>query len=565
MSDRCGRASWAPPGHAAGSAERRSRQSGEAPAAYSCLLRAYARLVKSASRRYTPVGDGALWRLNWREHVPRGSLVLTVENLGPIREGSVELRPLTLLVGPNSSGKSYFALLAYALARALVRPLVDVWPYLAIQSHVRSPEFHEVARSWFHRFSNTQLTLTWSELPESLRNDTATEFENLRQTAAEYITPTLHEYFGVVDLRDIIRKGDARGPLSVRVTTAIRSKPILSVRLASTYRKKPAVSLEGFEPQEHPVSLQTLEQSGHLVGAKLLPDARALSHLFWLQTLTDYGVPHAESFYLPSARSGILQGWAVFASMAVDFSRRRIGGHPVTIPPVAGVGGDFLQALWDRIISVPPRDPPESMRPALELLETRVMRGAVAATSDRVPGSSIVFQDQQLTLPLHRASAMVAELAPLDLWIRQLLSPGDLLVVDEPEAHLHPENQRLVGLLLARLARAGVQVICPTHSSLILNQVSNSLLAKRVAKHVREELGFTSDDVLDPEDVGVYLFQLGRAGSKVDPVSLDEEYGISEARIRPGSRGYRGGDRQVSPGTAGIDERSAPRSPPGVR
>ena len=44
---------------------------------------------------------------------------LQVSDFGPIVEGTVDLKPLTIFVGPNNSGKSYFAVLAYALFRSL--------------------------------------------------------------------------------------------------------------------------------------------------------------------------------------------------------------------------------------------------------------------------------------------------------------------------------------------------------------------------------------------------------------------------------------------------------------
>jgi predicted ATPase len=40
-----------------------------------------------------------------------------VRDFGPIEKGEVTLRPLTVLIGPNNAGKSYLALLTYALSR----------------------------------------------------------------------------------------------------------------------------------------------------------------------------------------------------------------------------------------------------------------------------------------------------------------------------------------------------------------------------------------------------------------------------------------------------------------
>ena len=42
-------------------------------------------------------------------------LELSVRNFGPIAEADIELRPLTVFVGPSNTGKSYLATLIYAL------------------------------------------------------------------------------------------------------------------------------------------------------------------------------------------------------------------------------------------------------------------------------------------------------------------------------------------------------------------------------------------------------------------------------------------------------------------
>lgn len=49
--------------------------------------------------------------------------------------------------------------------------------------------------------------------------------------------------------------------------------------------------------------------------------------------------------------------------------------------------------------------------------------------------------------------------------------PGQLVIVDSPEAHLHPYAQSQMGRFLAKFAHAGVQVIVETHSDHLLNGV----------------------------------------------------------------------------------------------
>ena len=50
---------------------------------------------------------------------------ITIENLPPIASGSFELRPLTIFIGPNNTGKSRAGQLAWAFARSLDRSFVS--------------------------------------------------------------------------------------------------------------------------------------------------------------------------------------------------------------------------------------------------------------------------------------------------------------------------------------------------------------------------------------------------------------------------------------------------------
>ena len=40
---------------------------------------------------------------------------IAVKNFGPIAEANIDLRPLTVFVGPSNTGKTYFATLMYVL------------------------------------------------------------------------------------------------------------------------------------------------------------------------------------------------------------------------------------------------------------------------------------------------------------------------------------------------------------------------------------------------------------------------------------------------------------------
>jgi predicted ATPase len=69
-------------------------------------------------------------------------------------------------------------------------------------------------------------------------------------------------------------------------------------------------------------------------------------------------------------------------------------------------------------------------------------------------------------------------------------TPESLLVVENPEAHLHPAGQALVGRLCALASVCGAQVILETHSDHVLNAIR--LSAKR--------------DEVDSENVVIHFF-----------------------------------------------------------
>ena len=68
----------------------------------------------------------------------------------------------------------------------------------------------------------------------------------------------------------------------------------------------------------------------------------------------------------------------------------------------------------------------------------------------------------------------------------------DLLLIENPEVHLHPSGQAAMGGFLAEVAAAGVQVILETHSDHVLNGIRRAV--KRGA--------------LPPEDAALHFFRL---------------------------------------------------------
>jgi predicted ATPase len=69
----------------------------------------------------------------------------------------------------------------------------------------------------------------------------------------------------------------------------------------------------------------------------------------------------------------------------------------------------------------------------------------------------------------------------LPIVLAGLFSPeNSLLIVENPEAHLHPAGQSRMGTFLAMLAGAGVQVLVETHSDHVLNGIRRAIAEHNV-------------------------------------------------------------------------------------
>ena len=131
---------------------------------------------------------------------------------------------------------------------------------------------------------------------------------------------------------------------------------------------------------------------------------------------------------------------------------------------------------------------------------------------------------------LDQTSSMVSELAPLILFLKYLIRPGDLLILEEPESHLHPAAQRQLARGIVRLVNAGVKVLITTHSDIIISQVNNLLALRQASEELIKQGGFEPEDFLQPERVGAYLFRYSQelGGCETVPLDIDDDTGIDE-------------------------------------
>jgi ABC-type branched-subunit amino acid transport system ATPase component len=145
-------------------------------------------------------------------------------------------------------------------------------------------------------------------------------------------------------------------------------------------------------------------------------------------------------------------------------------------------------------------------------------------------------------LTMDESSSAVRSLLDIGFYLKHMAKPGDLLMVDEPELNLHPENQRRVARLFARLVNLGIKVFITTHSDYIIKELNTLIMLNHDKPHLKqiaEREGYKAEELIAAEKIKVYiaekaLVKLDGGKNKVNrqtltPADIDPMLGI-EAR-----------------------------------
>ncbi len=149
---------------------------------------------------------------------------------------------------------------------------------------------------------------------------------------------------------------------------------------------------------------------------------------------------------------------------------------------------------------------------------------------------------KRVKLSMDESSSAVRSLLDIGFYLRHEAKIGDLLIIDEPELNLHPENQRRVARLFARLVNLGIKVFITTHSDYIIKELNTLIMLNHDKPHLKriaQEEGYRTEELISSENIKVYIaeeaeIQLeGKKGKTkcqtLTPAEINPELGI-EAR-----------------------------------
>ncbi len=432
-------------------------------------------------------------------------------NLGKIKETELDLKPMTVIIGPNNSNKTYVAYSVYGLWQTFMETdlTASEFPLQLAPDGSMSIKLEALQKAFETEISDNVTNFS-SELESFYQDSSGSLFSHTRYE----IMMSQQEFRALLE------------PLSGTSLT-VYGKGDMQVSLEESSL---VLSLPGKTAQSVSNSQNFYSHDTWLFEATIALNISLRRHLF--------GRP----YLLPAERNAFVITYKVLANrrlkLMLDAQRRLFSSRETSkrqLDLLREVGEvrypqpieDFLELLFE----IETEANPSSQTGMGELaadIEQNIQNGNKLNFRQTALGGQEIMVDvgNGLNIDLYNASSSIKQLAPLLLYLRYRAAKGDLLIIDEPEMNLHPESQAKLLEVLAMLVNQGVYVLLTTHSPYIMSHLNNLAQTEEVsaaAKKRQAKSLYLGDSaaLLDIDQISAYEMADNQLHSLKDP-----DYGI---------------------------------------
>jgi len=461
-------------------------------------------------------------------------VLLEIRNFGPVVDGLIEIKPLTIFVGPNNTGKSYIAMLYYALIRGLRETILS---YTIVRRYRIPLSSSIIFASSFARL--TQLLSDESKRISLLMRRNS--FKDLDQVSdilytsfEEKILPVLCEIFSErlrtaleneiertfsSRIGELIRRGSRKSDIRLSIRGSF-SEIIFTLDLLPHEKLNIDLVLNISDKNRfREIVRKYVERSLSIyVGKNISSPAirRILVKIigdFMLEIFPNYYI-----HYLPASRAGILHSYkavarAIISQVPLVLIRR------LDVPKISGPIADFLSNL----VELTPELEKSRVNRFFGKFEKDILEGKISLVRERPESPpSLVYESNGERIPIVRTSSMIAELAPLSIFLKYgLISKGDTIILEEPESHLHPDKQiKLVEFLVKLVNRFRINMIITTHSDIMLAKLGNLVSLNSFSDEELRKMNYSRDETISPKDIAVYNFCRRDSHVVIEPIEI---------------------------------------------
>ena len=424
---------------------------------------------------------------------------ITVENIGPIKKANLELGGLTVIAGDNNTGKTYLAYALYGFM-GFISP-AHMSPLRVFNIISDMPATPEIS---FMKLSHDKMraTLRFSEVLKSMDTfiDLAcAEFSKKEISAVFATSPRQFESAKITIHREKIHMNES---------TPLYEEEFAGIAIRVNYSEN-TMAID-FNKDMFPIEAKELSLMSFIIGMMIgesssipfvLPAERISISLFYK------GLDYSSSRITEEVQRIMEQDEEVKEKL--DKISLLVRRHRANYAKPIAHAIDFMRGL-DKI----QKDKSVLFDKHLFGFIENMVGGHYEYEDDTVRFVSDKNNGAGFDIPLDMASSSVRGLCNLYFHLKHKTDANYLVIIDEPESHLTPQNQIEMARLIARCVNAGIKILITTHSDYIIKELNNLIMLSHDFEGKDSFLDvykkhYTKDDYLKKDNVKFYLCENG--------------------------------------------------------